>query len=78
MRYLIKAVTEDVITITESNDLKFITAIFGKYYNDEIRYNKIEVVDNSTGEILAHYYEVNNKMDFYWALCDYHVPDIIF
>ena len=44
----------------------------------EIHYDKIEIVDNSTMEILAYFNEGDDKMEFYWTLCNYNVPDIIF
>lgn len=79
MRYLIKAVANDVITTTESNDLDFIIALFGEYYNSEIiHYDKIDLVDNTTGEILAYFYEDKGKIEFYWTLGDHTLPDIIF
>lgn len=78
MRYLIKAVTDDVITTTESNDLAFIVALFIEYYNSEIHYDKIDLVDNTTGEILAYFYEDKGKIEFYWTLSEYSLPDIIF
>ena len=80
MRYLIKAVTDDVITTTESNDLAFIVALFIEYYNSEIHYDKIDLVDNTTGEILAYFYEDEDKgkIEFYWTLGKHTLPDIIF
>lgn len=78
MRYLVKAETYDTVTTTESDDLEFIAAMFGEYYNAEIHYDKIEIVDNSTMEILAYFNEGDDKMEFYWTLCNYNVPDIIF
>ena len=78
MRYLVKAVTDDVITTTESNDLAFIVARFSKYYNSEIHYDKIDLVDNTTDEILAYFYEDKGKIEFYWTLSEYSLPDIIF
>lgn len=78
MRYLVKAVTDDVITTTESNDLAFIVTLFTEYYNSEIHYDKIDLVDNTTGEILAYFYEDKGKIEFYWTLSEYSSPDIIF
>ena len=78
MKYLIKAVTDDVITTTESNDLEFIVALFSEYYNSEIYYDKIDLVDNTTGEILAYFYEDIGKIEFYWTLGGHTLPDIIF
>lgn len=80
MRYLIKAVTDDVITTTESNDLAFIVALFIEYYNSEIHYDKIDLVDNTTDEILAYFYEDEDKgkIEFYWTLGEHTLPDIIF
>ena len=78
MRYLVRAETEDVITTTESNDLEFISIIFGEYYNNEIHYDKIEIVDNSTMELLAYFCEAEGEIKFYWTLGKYSIPDIIF